>query len=859
MNATNQTMIKRIFIFAVLSIISCQLSFICAQSMSDNQVIDFVTKQQAKGDNQATIVQKLLQKGVTVQQLKRIRKNMEAKQEQLGAVDISGTNSSVSTSRMRTNRQLEGEAYQQQNNYMVQSEVRGKNGQKYYTNEERLQQMNGEIGFLDIDSLLYYKNMFGNTEGQVFGHNLFNNSEITFQPNMNIATPSNYYLGAGDAVIIDVWGASQETFESVISPDGTVTIEGVGPIKLAGMTVAQAQTALSSRLGRYYSGSKVSLSVGETRSIIVQVMGEVKVPGTYTLSSLSTSFNALYAAGGISDIGTLRDIKVYRSGHQIASIDVYDYILNGNSRGDVRLQDNDIIVVGPYDCLVRIKGRVKRPMFYEMKKDESLSTIINYAGGFTGDAYKKNVRLIRKSGSEYSIFTIGEFNMSNFNLNDGDSIYVDSVVARYSNMVEIRGAVYHPGMYQMGGDISGVRDLILAAEGVREDAFINRGVMHREKADKTLEVIPVDIKGLLDGSVPDIPLQKNDVLFIPSRQDYVTEQTIKIDGEVMYPGTYQFADNTTLEDIVLQAGGLTTSASTTKVDVFRRVYDPKSTSTSDVISETYSFALKDGFVIDGEQGFVLQPFDEVVVRKSPTYTEMQSVQVSGAVNFEGTYSITSKNYRLSDLIKASGGLTDVAYAKGARLERRMTEEERQQNEASLRTSQIALYEEAMQGDKNFDLEKADTLLNMKLDLSTTSNVAIDLEKAMKNPGGDDDLALREGDKLVIPQYTSTVKITGDVMYPITMNYKEGESLNYYIKRAGGYGDNARKSRVYAIYMNGSVELLSHHSKDAVQPGCQIVVPSKKNKAKMTTAEYAAMGTSAASIATMMVTIANILK
>lgn len=859
MNATNQTMMKRIFIFAVLSIISCQLSFICAQSMSDNQVIDFVTKQQAKGDNQATIVQKLLQKGVTVQQLKRIRKNMEAKQEQLGAVDISGTNSSVSTSRMRTNRQLEGEAYQQQNNYMVQSEVRGKNGQKYYTNEERLQQMNGEIGFLDIDSLLYYKNMFGNTEDQVFGHNLFNNSEITFQPNMNIATPSNYYLGAGDAVIIDVWGASQETFESVISPDGTVTIEGVGPIKLAGMTVAQAQTALSSRLGRYYSGSKVSLSVGETRSIIVQVMGEVKVPGTYTLSSLSTSFNALYAAGGISDIGTLRDIKVYRAGHQIASIDVYDYILNGNSRGDVRLQDNDIIVVGPYDCLVRIKGRVKRPMFYEMKKDESLSTIINYAGGFTGDAYKKNVRLIRKSGSEYSIFTIGEFNMSNFNLNDGDSIYVDSVVARYSNMVEIRGAVYHPGMYQMGGDISGVRDLILAAEGVREDAFINRGVMHREKADKTLEVIPVDIKGLLDGSVPDIPLQKNDVLFIPSRQDYVTEQTIKIDGEVMYPGTYQFADNTTLEDIVLQAGGLTTSASTTKVDVFRRVYDPKSTSTSDVISETYSFALKDGFVIDGEQGFVLQPFDEVVVRKSPTYTEMQSVQISGAVNFEGTYSITSKNYRLSDLIKASGGLTDVAYAKGARLERRMTEEERQQNEASLRTSQIALYEEAMQGDKNFDLEKADTLLNMKLDLSTTSNVAIDLEMAMKNPGGDEDLALREGDKLVIPQYTSTVKITGDVMYPITMNYKEGESLNYYIKRAGGYGDNARKSRVYAIYMNGSVELLSHHSKDAVQPGCQIVVPSKKNKAKMTTAEYAAMGTSAASIATMMVTIANILK
>ncbi len=859
MEAKNKSMIKRIFIFFLLSIMGCQLSFIYAQSMTDDQVIDFVTKQQAKGDNQANIVRKLMKKGVTVQQLKRIRKNMEAKQNQLGAVEVSGTGTSPSASRLRTNKQLGGESYQQQNNYMVRSKARGLKGTDGYTQAEQTQLLNGEIGFLDIDSLLYYRNMLGDQEDQVFGHNLFNNPELTFQPNVNIATPSNYRLGAGDAVIIDVWGASQETFEGTISPDGTVTIEGVGPVKLANLTVAQAQDVLSARLGRYYSGSDIKLSLGETRSIIVQVMGEVKVPGTYTLSSLSTSFNALYAAGGISDIGTLRDIKVYRSGRQIASIDVYDYILNGNSSGDVRLQDNDVIVVGPYDCLVRVKGRVKRPMFYEMKKDESVSTVINYAGGFAGDAYKKNVRLIRKSGTEYSIFTVEEFDMNSFKLSDGDSLYVDSVVARYSNMVEIRGAVFHPGMYQMGGSISGVRDLILAAEGVREDAFINRGVMHREKPDKTLEVIAVDIKGLLEGSVPDIPLQKNDVLYIPSRQDYVTEQIIKIDGEVMYPGTYQYADNTTLEDIVLQAGGLTTSASTTKVDVFRRVYDPKSTAKSDVISETYSFALKDGFVIDGEQGFVLKPFDEVVVRKSPTFTEMQSVEVSGSVNFEGSYSLTTKNYRLSDLVKAAGGLTDLAYAKGARLERRMTDEEKQQNEATLRTSQISLYEEAMQGDKNFDLEKADTLLNMKLDLSTTSNVAIDLEKAIQDPGGVEDLALRDGDKLIVPQYTSTVKITGDVMYPITMNFREGESLNYYIKRAGGYGDNARKSRVYAIYMNGSVELLSHRSKTAVQPGCQIVVPSKKNKNRMTTAEYSAMGTSAASIATMLVSISNLLK
>ena len=851
-------MIKKLLACALILLASTQMTFVYGQSMSDNQVIKFVTEQQAKGDDQATIVKKLLQKGVTVQQLQKIRRKMEAEQQQLGAVDVTDANKGVSKSRLRTNQQLAGEQYQMQNNYMVRSQARGARGITGYTQDERLQMMNDEIGFLDIDSLMYYRNMF-DSEDQVFGRNLFSNSELTFQPNMNIATPANYRLGAGDAVIIDVWGASQETFEGTISPDGTVTIPGVGPVKLGGLTVAQANGALKSQLGRYYSDSNINLSVGETRSIIVQVMGEVRTPGTYTLSSLSTAFNALYAAGGISDIGTLRDIKVYRAGSQIASIDVYDYILNGNSKGDVRLQDNDVIVVGAYDCLVRIKGRVKRPMFYEMKSNESVSTILSYAGGFTGDAYRKNVRLIRKSGAEYSIHTIGEFDMNGFTLNDGDSIYVDSVVARYSNMVEIRGAVYHPGMFQMGGGISGVRDLILAAEGVRDDAFLNRAIMHREKPDKTLEVISIDVKGLLDGSVPDIPLKKNDVVFIPSRQETITDQTITVRGEVMFPGTYQFASNTTIEDIILQAGGLTNSASTSKVDVFRRVYDPTSLETSDQTSETYSFALKDGFMVDGEKDFVLQPFDEVVVRKSPSYTEQQTVSITGSVNFAGDYSVSNKNYKLSDLVKAAGGLTTLAYAKGAKLERRMTEEERQQNEATLRTSQIALYEESLQSEKDFDLEKADSLLQMKLDIGSTYPVAIDLEAAMNKPGGDEDITLREGDKIIVPQYSSTVKVSGDVMYPTSMNYKKGESLNYYIKRAGGYGDNARKSRVYAIYMNGSVELLDHHSGKAVQPGCQIVVPSKKQKTKMTTAEMMSIGTSASSMAAVIATIANLLK
>lgn len=831
---------------------------VSAQSMSDDQVVEYVKKEQAKGQSQQQIVSKLFQKGVTTDQLRRIRKKYDAEKNALGASDISGKNAGKSNERLRQQRQEDGERYQKQNQYMVQPQYRVLN-RNYGTKSERMQELNDEIGFMDIDSLIYYQNYFKN-ENEVFGRNIFNNQMLTFQPNMNMATPSNYSLGAGDEVVIDVWGASQQTFTETISPDGVIVIEGVGPCQIGGMSVNEATAYLRSRLGKFYSDCNIQLSLGSTRSIQVQVMGEVNVPGTYTLSSLSSAFNALYAAGGVSDIGTLRDIKVYRDGRQLASIDVYDLLLNGKSKGNVILADNDIIVVGPYDALVEIRGKVKRPMFYEMKKNESLSTLLGYSGGFTGDAYKKNMRVTRKNGSEYSIHTVGEFDWNSFTMDDGDSVYVDSVVARYSNMVEIRGAVFHAGMFQMDGSINTVRELVRAAEGLREDAFTARAVMHRQKDDLSLEVLPVDIKGVMDGTVADIPLRKNDVLFIPSKTDMDGDRTLNISGEVNYPGLYVYADNTSLEDLVLQAGGLTEAASTVKVDVYRRINDADAMEDNNELTETYTFALKDGFVIDGEPGFILQPFDQVVVRRSPTYTEQKNVSVTGAVNFSGYYAMTNKNYRLTDLVKAAGGLSSLAYGKGARLERRMTEDERRQQEASLRAAQISLYEEAMQNEgKNYDLQRADSLLQMKLDVGTTFPVAINLEAALKNPGSIDDLQLREGDRLVVPQYSSTVKISGDVMHPVSMNYKKGESLKYYIKHAGGYGDNARKSRVYVIYMNGAVELISHSSSKAVQPGCTIVVPSKNKKNKMTTAEYAAMGTSAASIATMMVTIANILK
>lgn len=845
-------MIRRILFVFVTVLMPYMLQ---AQSMSDDRVIQFVLDEQEKGSTQQEIVSQLLKKGVNAEQLRRVRKKYEAEKDQLGAVDLTGRNSNATQNRMRDEKQKNGQNYQKKNSYMLKSQYEMFNKG---TNAEQIEVLNDEISFLDIDSLVYYQNLL-NDDNEVFGRNIFNNKMLTFQPNANIATPANYKLGAGDHVFVDVWGASQETFEGTISPDGTITLSGVGPVKLSGMTVKDANAYLKRELGKYYADSDINLTVGETRSIQVQVMGEVAVPGTYTLSSLSSAFNALYAAGGISNIGTLRDIKVFRQGKEIAAIDVYDYILNGNISGDVHLQDNDIIIVGAYDCLVRIAGKVKRPMFYEMKSNESVSTILNYSGGFTGDAYKKNVRLVRKSGSEYSMHTIDEFDLSAFQLSDGDSLYVDSIIPRFSNMVEVRGAVFHPGMFEMGGSINTVRNLISAAEGLREDAFTGRAVMHRTKEDLTLEVLPIDVLGITNGEVADIPLRKNDVLFIPSKLDMIGEQTFKISGEVNYPGTYVYAENTTLEDLVLQAGGLTNAASLVKVDVYRRIYESKATEVSDTITKCFSFSLKDGFVIDGVMGFTLQPFDEVVVRQSPTYVKQQIVSVRGAVNFVGDYSMSVREYRLSDLVKDAGGLSSFAYVKGARLERKMTEEERMQREASLRSSQIALYEESLTSDNEIDMNRADSLLQMKLDIGDTYPVAINLEEALKNKGEVEDVVLREGDRLVVPQYSSTVKISGDVMYPISMNYQKGKSLSYYIKRAGGYGDNARKNRIYAVYMNGAVKQISKHSSKDIQPGCEIVVPSKKQKRQMSTAEMMSVGTSAASIATMIITVANILK
>ena len=835
---------KRIILFSVFLAL-CSFHMYAQSSMTDEQVLRYVMKEHEAGTSQSQIITKLMQRGVDIQQIRRVKKTYErvAKDKGLGQVSA-GTTKEKTNDRMRKNNGAEKEDHN--SDFKIKATDKVSEKTVYDKTNPDFRQMQSELSDILPDSIIIRDERLEAelNKKKVFGRDIFNRKDLSFEPNMNIATPQNYRIGPGDAVIIDVYGASQKSEQLTVSPDGDITIEGFGPVQVSGLTVAQANARLRSTLGSRYSSSRVRLTVGQTRTIMVNVMGEVKAPGTYTLSAFASVFHALYMAGGINDLGTLRNIKVYRNNKLVTTVDIYDYILNGKLTGNIRLADNDVIVVGAYDCLVNITGKVKRPMYYEMKKNESVGTLIKYAGGFTGDAYKKSVRLIRKTGREFSVFSVDEFDMNTFHLADADSVSVDSILQRYSNMVEVKGAVFRPGMYQVGGNINSVRTLLEYAEGFTEEAFTAHAVMHRMRPDRTLEVIPVDVEGIMNGKVADIPLQKNDVLFIPTKAEMMQQQTITIHGEVVYPGIYKYAANETLEDLVLQAGGLKESASTVKVDVARRIINSKALTTDSVISRTYTFALKDGFVIDGQPGFTLQPFDEVYVRKSPGYNEQKNIEVRGQVMFAGTYTLVSKNERLTDAIKKAGGITDMAYVKGARLERRITPDERLRMETVLKLAKM-------------QSGKKDSVDINSLDLGDTYYVGIELDKALEKPGGDADLVLREGDRIIVPEYSGTVKISGNVMYPNTVAYEKGKRPSWYIDQAGGFGNRAKKGSTYIIYMNGTVARVGHNAK--IRPGCEIVVPTKPESNGKGLAQWLSIGTSAAGIATMIATIANLIK
>ncbi|MBQ4351947.1 MAG: SLBB domain-containing protein [Prevotella sp.] len=839
---------------AVMLVLTAQSQTTSSKSggMTDEEVIAFVVKERQTGTSDAQIVTKLMQNGVDIAQIRRIKEKYQSsngKNSVIGEANFerSRMNNGKTREEARTKKSdltlPEGMDIGQVNMFGGMSGIGSITSNSTYNEIMMAQYMDD----FEIDSMSMLRAMLEEQRKKIiFGHDFFNNEEMSFEPNMNMATPKDYRLGPGDAVFIEVYGASQRTIEGTVSPDGEITIEGFGPIQVSGLTVSQANSKLRSTLGSRYQNSRINLTVGQTRTIMVHVMGEVNYPGTYTLSAFASVFHALYMAGGISDIGTLRNIKVYRHNKLVTTVDIYDYMLNGKLSGNIKLADNDVISVGTYDCLVDIQGKVKRPMFYEMKKNESLYTLLKYAGGFKGDAFTKYVKVFRKEGNEYTIYNVEEFDMNSFNLSDEDSVFVDKVIPRYSNMIELRGAVFRPGKYQVGSNVNSVKTLFEAAGGLREEAFTSHAILHRQKPDHSLEVIPVNVDEIMNGIAADVIMKPNDVLFIPTRTDMIKKHIVIIRGEVIKPGSYLYADNMTIEDLVLQAGGLKDEASTVKVDVVRRIIDPEAVTPDSIIAHNFSFELNNNLAISDNPTFYLKPYDKVYIRRSPGTVEPITISVAGEVAFEGNYALSHRQTRLTDVIKIAGGLNERAYAKGARLERQMTPEERLRMEAAI----TALAKQSEVFSDTASARKA-------LDTATSYYVGLELEKALANPGGEDDILLRNGDRIIVPQYTETVKVNGEVMYPNTVGYVKGKSVRYYIDQAGGFGQRAKKSHTIVIYMNGKVAKVGHNAK--VMPGCEIVVPSKPKKDPAAITQWLGIGTSMATIATMVATLANILK
>ena len=780
-----------------------------AQSMSDSQVLEYVKDGIRQGKEQKQLASELARKGVTKEQAMRVK-----------------------------------QLYEQQNNVNT-SKSTGTD-----INESRLRE---ETKKNTSDMLEDHPTTQDLARGdQVFGRNIFNTRNLTFEPSVNLATPANYRLGPGDEVIIDIWGASQNTIRQQISPEGTINIQKIGPVNLSGMTVSAANDYLKNALNKIYNGlnnttdptSDIRLTLGNIRTIQINVMGEVVQPGTYALSSFSTVFHALYRAGGVSDIGSLRNVQLVRNGKNIATIDVYEFIMKGNTQDDIRLQEGDVVIVPAYDVLVKISGKVKRPMRFEMKKDENLATLIKYAGGFEADAYTRSLRVVRQNGEEYEVNTVKDIDYNIYKMRNGDVVTAEAILNRFTNKLEIRGAVYRPGIYQLSGKLNTIRELVHEAQGLTGDAFLNRAVLYRQREDLTSEVVQIDIKSIMDGTSPNLALMKNDILYIPSIHDLEDRGNVTVHGEVAHPDSYPYADNMTLEDLIIQAGGLKEAASTVRIDISRRIKNPRSTADNDTIGQMYTFSLKDGFVIDGQPGFILEPYDQVYVRRSPGYQAQQNVAIEGEILFGGNYAMTSREERLSDLVNKAGGPTNYAYLRGAKLTRvaNASEKKRMGDVIRLMSRQLG---EAM-------------IDSLGIRVEDTFTVGIDLEKALSNPKSNADLVLREGDVISIPNNNNTVTINGAVMVPNTVSYMQGKDVDYYLNQAGGYSDNAKKSKKFIVYMNGQVTKVKGSGKKQIEPGCEIIVPSKAKK-KANIGNILGYATTFSTLGMMVASIANLIK
>ncbi len=831
----------------------CGLGFMTSFAMTDQQVVDYVKQQMANGKSKQQIYIELKARGVTDAQAKQL---MEKYQNgELGDASQSGTvksgtaadnrlrTSSTPTTRQPASQQTVRDQRQMGNTGTLRDQRQMgtmTSGMDDYYYTEPIRVMYDENGLPITDTT-------ANAEGEeVFGHSLFNSNDLTFAPNPNMATPKNYKLGPGDEVYIDIWGESEDHINSTISPEGSIMISQIGPVYLNGLTIDQANNYLKQLFSSKYAGmsseeTQVKLTLGNIRSISVDIMGEVKTPGTLTISPFSTVFSALYQAGGINNLGSIRNIQVMRDGRNIAKIDLYDYIFRGKKSVDIRLQEGDVIMVPTSTTLVNIEGNVKRPMHYEMLATEPISKLIEYAGGFSGNAYTDMVTINRNDSQENLMINVPTDSYATFTLKDGDSVTVGQVNDRYQNRVELMGAVMRPGYYAVDSNINTIGKL-LTQDALLEDAFTDRVLIYRQADDLSLEIIPVNLTGIMNGSARDIALRRNDMIVVQSVQELMERGPITISGMVNMPGEYPYAANTTIEDLILMAGGLKEGASYVRADVARRVNDPYATQASNNIATLFSFSIKDGYVIEGDRNFVLMPYDIVQIRIAPGYTPQKLVMVTGEVNFKGEYALAHTGERISDLILRCGGLTSEAYVKGASLIRRMTDDEKIARDQALKLAQST---------------EEDSISTNKLILTDTYPVGIDLEAALANPGSTYDIVLRDGDLINVPETQTTVKITGEVMSPTVTTFVPGKKYKYYVDMAGGYGEKARKKKAFIVYMNGTVTKLKGDT--PIEPGSEIIVPAKPDSSGTNWQQILALTSGFATLATMTATLYNIFK
>lgn len=778
-------------------------------SMSDAQVIEYARTAASQGKDAKAIAQELLLKGVTREQLMRLKERYESQGNQTTKADAQEQSVTYATE--------------------VATPAENADPQKRIDADE----------FVAIDNQTKTKSL-----RSVWGRGVFTSKTLTFEPSTTLPTPKNYVLGPGDEVVIDIFGVNQTTERQTISKEGTIHLDVFGPVHISGMKIEQANAFLKDKLSGLYAGlgddgnSDIILTLGRVRTIQIIMMGEVATPGTYHLSSLSTAFHALYRAGGVGGNGSLRDIRVMRGGRLISTIDVYHFLMNGDMSSDIVLQDGDVIMVAPIKNLVRVNGTVKRSMMFELKDGESLSRVLDYAGGFAQGAYKDDITVLRENGRTMLVKTVPNKDFSSFVMKDGDEVTVGKMTSRYENRLEIKGSVYLEGVYELGSKVHNITTLIEAAGGLMPEAYTNRALLHRERLDKTLEVVSVDLKGIIEGRTKDIELRTNDQLYIPSIYDMQDFGYLTISGEVANPGQFPFADNTTIEDLIVQAGGLLKSASVTRVEVERRIMDQTGVIAKKEVTELFSFGIKDGFVVDGQPGFVLKPYDNVIVRKAPSYAAQRFISISGEVNFPGRYAMSTRDMRLTDLVDRAGGMTDYAYVKGARLKRNFT------------PGELSRLRELI---RNVGQDSKDSIGGNLNKIGSSYYVAIDLEKALADKGGSFDLVLREGDELELPVYNNTVSINGGVQYANTVTWIEGKKRDYYINEAGGFLRDARKNHAFVISMNGHVQRLKAGTK--IEPGSEIIVPIKKRRST----QWFQVATTTASMATMLATIYNIIK